>query len=65
MGMRVPHALKVQFTDIQSYCFQFFMPFGTSHEAIVQISRLALWSFYNRIEVQGEHNVPAEGPVIL
>ncbi|KAG2175158.1 hypothetical protein INT44_007646 [Umbelopsis vinacea] len=41
------------------------MPFGTSHEAIVQVSRLALWSFYRRIEVQGEENMPEDGPVII
>ncbi|OZJ04891.1 hypothetical protein BZG36_02494 [Bifiguratus adelaidae] len=41
------------------------MPFGTSHEIIVEATRLCLWSFYKVVAVYGSHNVSPDEPYVI
>ena len=41
------------------------MPFGFTHQPLVNIAGNAITSFYRKIEVYGAENVPVEGPIIF
>ncbi|KAK4688147.1 hypothetical protein P7C73_g1970, partial [Tremellales sp. Uapishka_1] len=41
------------------------MPFGFTHKPLVGLASSAISSFFRKIEVFGEENVPTEGPIIF
>ncbi|KAG8743994.1 hypothetical protein FRC12_014918, partial [Ceratobasidium sp. 428] len=41
------------------------MPFGQTHEVVLNIAGKALWAFFSDVRVLGSENIPETGPIIL